>query len=175
MQLNDLIRKLRSRQEGQSLLETAVSMPLMLGVAFNIINWGYFWFMVLSLAAAPRMAVQYASQGGVVVNAPTTTGVRDVAYNNMTNMIHGATTSNAAVRVCTYGQGVASNVSACTSYGPSFGFTANTADPEAPAWVLNRVDVEYTVTPIIPGSAFNVFLPTNMNFHRTVAMRNLFF
>jgi len=34
--------------------------------------------------------------------------------------------------------------------------------------------VEYTVTPIIPGAAFNVVLPSNLNFHRQVSMRSLY-
>ena len=32
-------------------------MPLLLAIAFNLINLGYFWFMVLTLAAAPRQGV----------------------------------------------------------------------------------------------------------------------
>ena len=65
-------------QEGQSLVEMAVAMPLLLGLAFNIINWGYVWFMVLALSAAPRMGAQYATQGGVAgtASAPATTAVR---------------------------------------------------------------------------------------------------
>jgi len=43
---------LSQRQDGQSLLETAIAMPLLLGVSFNIINFGYMWFMVLPLSAA---------------------------------------------------------------------------------------------------------------------------
>ena len=46
MWLRNLIRRQR-HDEGQSLLETAVAMPLLLGIAFNLINLGYFWFVVL--------------------------------------------------------------------------------------------------------------------------------
>ena len=41
-------------------------------------------------------------------------------------------------------------------------------------WSLDRVDVEYTVTPIIPGTAFNIVLPANLHFHRQVSMRSLY-
>src|SRR5438093_13366784 len=90
-------------QEGHSLCETAIAMPLLLGLAFNIINWGYLWFMVLALSAAPRMGAQYATQGGAAGTAtsPGTTQVSDLVYDNLTNAIKGATTSNAAVQVCT--------------------------------------------------------------------------
>ena len=169
------------REEGQSLLETAVAMPLLLMVAFNLINLGYFWFMILSLTAVPRMGVQYSTQGGAAIgtsSAPSTAAVKDLVYENMTNAVHGATTANTAVRVCSAksSAGVDPNthIAGCDSFGPAFSFPVNTADPEAPAFVLNRVDVEYTVTPIIPGTAFNVILPSTLHFKRHVSMRSLF-
>ncbi len=163
-------------QEGQSLPETAIAMPLLLGIAFNIINWGYLWFMVLALSAAPRMGVQYATQGGAAGTgtSPGTTAVRDLVWENLTNAVHGATTSTVAVQVCSSAKGVASGVALCDQFGPAFAFPAPAADPEEPVYVLDRVDVEYTVTPIIPGKAFNVVLPANLKFHRQVSMRSLY-
>ena len=170
---------LRKRNnEGQSLLETAVAMPLLLGIAFNIINLGYFWFTILTMSAAPRVGVQYSAQGSVSVGttaAPSASTVSALVYDNMTHAINGSTSSNTAVRVCSTAVGVnPAGVSQCSSFGPSFAFTANTADPEAPVFVLNRVDVGYTVTPLIPGGAFNVVLPSTLNFQRHVSMRSLY-
>jgi Flp pilus assembly protein TadG len=171
----------QTRDEGQSLLETAVAMPLLLSIAFNIINLSYCWFMVLSLSAAPRQAVQFSAQGGLALtttSAPMAAMVSTVAYDNMTNAVHGATTGNTSVRVCSATVGPVNsktNIAQCSSFGPGFSFPANTADPEAPVFVLNRVDVEYTVTPPIPGTVFNVVLPPQpMNFQRHVSMRSLF-
>ncbi len=175
-----LVRQRRSKgQDGQSLLETAIAMPLLLGLAFNIINWGYLWFMVLALSAAPRMGAQYATQGGAAgtaTAAPGTTAVSNLVYDNLTNAIRGATTSNAAVQVCSSAKGVnpTTLVAQCDQFGPAFAFPAPAADPEAPVFILDRVDVEYTVTPIIPGTAFNVILPANLKFHRQVSMRSLY-
>jgi hypothetical protein len=45
------------------------------------------------------------------------------------------------------------------------------ADPEAPSFVLNRIDIQYTVTPLIPGGVFNVVLPPSLTLNRTVFMR----
>jgi len=168
-------------QEGQSLVETALTLPLLLGIGFNIINWGYLWFMVLALSAAPRMGVQYATQGGAAGTAsavPSTTAVTNLVWDNVTNAVHGATTSTVAVQVCTSAKGVSgtgsSTIAQCDQFGPAFTFPAPAADPEAPVFVLDRVDVEYTVTPIIPGTAFNVILPANLKFHRQVSMRSLY-
>lgn len=168
----------RRDDEGQSLLETALSMPLLLGVAFNIINFSYFWFMILTLSAAPRMGVQYATQGGQsssTSSGPSATAVSTLVYDNMTNAVVGSTTSNTAVRVCSNSVGVGSGgVAQCQSFGPAFSFSTVAADPEQPVFVLNRVDVEYTVKPLIPGTAFSVILPSNLNFQRHVSMRSLY-
>lgn len=178
MWVRNLIRRER-HDEGQSLLETAVAMPLLLGIAFNLINLGYFWFVVLSLAAAPRQGVQYSAQGGAsltAASAPSATAVSALVFDNMTNAVHGATTSNTGVRVCSASVGIDSNthVAQCSSFGKTFTFTSVAVDPEAPVFVLNRVDVGYTVTPVIPGTAFNVVLPSTMDFHRQVSMRSLY-
>jgi Flp pilus assembly protein TadG len=180
-----LVRGTR-RNEGQSLLETALTIPLLLALAFNLINFAYFWFMVLTLAAAPRAGVQYSVQGGTVSSTsstPSTTAVATVVTDNITNAVKGATTSNVAVRVCsaTAKGGVSSTtgIANCDTSGPTFSFPssdATFADPEEPAFVLNRVDVGYTVTPIIPGPAFGLFLPSSsaLNFQRHASMRSLF-
>jgi Flp pilus assembly protein TadG len=168
-------------EQGQSLIETALGLPLMLGIAFNIINFGYFWFLVLTLSAAPRMGAQYATQGGAAgtaVAAPGTVAISNLVYDNLTNAIGGATISNAAVQVCTSALGVSgsgpSQVAQCQTFGSYASPPPPVADPEAPVFVLDRVDVKYTVTPIIPGGAFNVFLPPNLKFHRQISMRSLY-
>jgi Flp pilus assembly protein TadG len=164
-------------EEGQSLLETAIAMPLLLGIAFNLINLGYCWFMVLTLAAAPRQGVQYSAQGGQAITTsavPSAAAVSTLVFENMTNAVHGATSSNTAVRVC-LGVSPTTGVANCTPFGDtSFAFSAVAVDPEAPAFSLNRVDVGYTVTPLIPGPAFNVVLPTTLKFRRQVSMRSLY-
>jgi hypothetical protein len=153
----------------------------MLGLAFNAINLGYIWFMILTLSAAPRQGAQYATQGGQAsgtVSSPGTAAVSSLVYDNLTNSIKGATTSNAGVRVCTNAKGLTgtgvNQVSQCDSFGLSNSYSAVAPDPEAPVFVLNRVDVVYTLRPIIPGSAFMVVLPSNLNFHRQVSMRSLY-
>src|SRR5512142_1341653 len=132
----------------------------------------------MALSAAPRHAVQYASQGGVAgtSSAPSSTAVRDVVYNNVTNAVAGATTSNVTVQVCIASNGVDSTtgIANCNNYGTyTFSSTPN-ADPNATYFTLQRVAVEYTVTPLIRGGAFNIIVPSNLNFRRQVSMRNLY-
>lgn len=165
-------------ESGQSLLEAALLVPLLLTVVFNAINISYLWYMVLTLSAAPRLGVQYASQGGsaiTVTSTPSTAAIKTVVYNNLLHTI-GADDTSASVRVCAGSAGVDSttHIANCTSYGPTFSFPANTADPEAPLFVLHRVDVSYTVSPLIPGRVFNVILPSNLTFQRHATMRSLY-
>jgi len=170
------IRRGRSRrQEGESLVETAVAMPLLLSISFNIVNFGYFWFLLLTMSAAPRVGAEYSTQGGVTVT-PGTASVSNLVYENMTNAVAGATTSNTAVRVCSSAKGIdtTTNVALCDSFGPTYSFSTVEVDPEAPAFVLNRVDVEYDVSPIIPGTVFNVVLPPDLKFRRSSRMRSLY-
>jgi Flp pilus assembly protein TadG len=121
-------------EEGQSLLETAVTMPLLLSIAFNLINVAYFWFVLLTLSAASRQGVQYATQGGPAastISAPTTASVSDLVYANVTNAIKGTSTSNVAVRVCSSAKGVnpATGVALCDSFGPASRFPHLTPIP----------------------------------------------
>src|SRR5258708_7647422 len=95
-------RQRRSGVDGNSLAETAIMLPILLAIAFNAINLGYFWFVGLTLAAAPRVGVEYVSQGGVALTTssiPSTTAVQTLVFDNLINAF-GATSSNAGVRVC---------------------------------------------------------------------------
>jgi hypothetical protein len=164
-------------EEGQSHLETEFA--LMLGIGFNLINISYFWIMLLALSAAPRQGAEYATQGGSLLasaTAPGTTAISNLVYENVTNAIKNATASNVAVRVCTVAKGVspATGVAQCDQFGPSFAYSGPAADPEQPIFVLDRVDVAYTVAPVIQGALFNIVLPSNLTFHRQVSMRSLF-
>lgn len=169
-----------SNNAGNSLTETAVMLPILLALAFNAINIGYFWFVGLTLVAAPRIGVEYASQGGAALTAqsiPTSAAVQTLVLDNLINAL-GATAGDVAIRVCsaTSSTGVdsTSHIAGCDSFGMPYSFAANTVDPEAPVFVLNRVDVAYTVRPIISGRAFAVVLPSDLTFHRQVSMRSLY-
>lgn len=174
------------RENGQSLLEAAVAVPLLLAIAFNIINFGYFWFMVLALSAAPRQGVQYATQGGAALTTtsglPTADNICNLVGDNIGNaVLHSSTLTCAAdtnvqIRVCSNAVGTpTAGVPKCKSYGPALvSLSAPAADPEPTMFALQRVDVVYQVTPVIPGGVFNIVVPANLKFHRQVSMRNLY-
>ena len=168
--------RLRSRDGGQSLVETALVLPLFLLITFNAVNFGYFFFVAVNLASAPREGVEYSIQGfatpsqlSLASPGPTTNAasVSWLTYQDMTALNLSA---NAQVQVCSKLLGLSAPGTAnCVQFGGG-SFPAPAADPEPTAFVLHRVDVRYTVNPLIPGSLFGLIIPTT-TFHRQVSMR----
>lgn len=162
-------------QAGQSIVETVLMMPILLMLLLNAVNFGYFFFTITNLAAAPRAGVEYSIMGGATPSAielpatgPTTNVLSSsfLTYEDMRGALN-APTANASVRVCSQSAGVVSGIANCVTYpgtGVTFTFPAAQADPElnagstAPAFVLHQVDVAYKFTPLIPGRVFNVVL-----------------
>lgn len=180
------------RENGQSLLETVLTLPVLILLVLNAINFGYFYTVSLNLMAAPRSGVEYSMEGfGTTAGSrlpdagPSTAqaSVSYLTYADMNATIPNA--ANASVQVCTKILGIsgsgAGQTANCASYG-SASFPAPDADPEAPWFVLNRVDVSYTFKPLIPGTPFGLALLPNractisgMNvtctFHTQMSMR----
>ncbi|HWR35693.1 MAG TPA: TadE/TadG family type IV pilus assembly protein [Clostridia bacterium] len=184
MQANRPTRR-GSRQAGQSLIETALLIPLLLLLVFNVINFGYYFIVALQLASAPREGVEYSIQGfqtpGQVNLAPAgpasnTMSVSYLTYQDMNRLAGSASTP---MRVCTKSiaggtNGTGSSQTAKCAYfngASSATFTGPASDPEAPLFVLHRVDVQYTITPIIPAEVFGLTVLPNLTFHRQVSMR----
>ena len=167
-------------RSGQSLVETALILPLLLTVVFNAVNFGYFFFVALNLATAPRQGSEYSIQGGSSLlqgGLPSAAAVSSLVYENITGAI--PATAGTPTRVCTLalgltrdGIGTVNQVPNCALYGTgSSTFSTLTPDPEAPYLVLSRVDIQYTVTPLIQGSPFNLIVQGPLTFHRMVTMR----
>jgi len=183
------LRSLPGRTHGQSIIETALLLPILLLLAFNAINFGYFFFAAVNLAAAPRAGVQYSIIGEQTpVNIPlppagpptSQVSVSYLTYRDMQGVLSGS--ANARVQVCSRALGVngtgTSTRANCQQFGPGSETFTPAADPEAPFFILNRVDVVYQTQPIIP--AFELPTPAgpipltlvpNLRFHRQVSMR----
>lgn len=168
-------------QSGQSLVEIVAMMPVMLLLLGNALNFGYFFIHALNLQSAPRTAAEYSVMGGAT---PAVTGLPPATSNascpasnpdcSVSSLLYqdllaftGATTRG-AVQVCSQSNGLNGSgaLSLCTNTSTpgSFSWPAPHQDPElnaastGPAFSLNRVDVAYTFTPLIPGSPFNLIV-----------------
>lgn len=167
-------------QAGQSIVETVLMMPVLLLFLLNAVNFGYFFFVVTNLAAAPRAGVEYSIMGGATPaaielppNGPSNSTLSSsfLTYEDMRGALN-APTVNGAVQACSASAGILSPGTTtaratCNSYGTTpagFTFPAVQVDPElnagntAPAFVLHQVDVAYKFIPLIPGTPFNIAL-----------------
>jgi len=165
---------------GQSMLELAVMIPVLLALVGYAVDFGYFYIAAANITSASRNAAQYsvlgyqsADQGSIPVAGPDSSGtsVAEEAYGDLVSLINSSTT--ATVQVCTKSLGTASNLAKCASYGPTATTYVPAADPEAPHFVLQRVDITYTVQPPIPMAFFKYTVLPTMVFHRQVSMRAL--
>ena len=178
---------------GQSLVETAIMLPLLLLLVLNVINFGYFFLVIVNLTGAARTGTLYSVEGGAtpfagaIANSGGSTpnssqqSVTYLVYQDLTGGL--ANPTNVTVQVCSQanfdsaGGGtntvqadtyLRTNCETCTSSGgcspaDSAKAASNYAgspvpdpDPESPTFVLNRVDIEYDVTPLFPGTLFNI-------------------
>jgi TadE-like protein len=175
-------RQLSRRSHGQSLIETALVLPLLIMLVLNVVNLGYFFLVVINLAGAARTAALYSIEGTYTPywlgepssggGTPTTAQgtVAYTAYQDMTGALWNPT--GAQVQVCTQmnvntsGSGVngsgnaqLANCETCTSSGCSGPFAGSpqpSPDPEAPSFVLNQVDIQYSFNTLFPGTIFNI-------------------
>jgi len=163
---------------GQSLLEVAVIIPLLLALVGYAVDFGYFFIAAANITSATRNAAQYSvlgyeapDQGPLPPAGPSSAGtsVAEEALGDMASLINSSTT--ATVEVCSKSLGTTGNLTKCGSYGPAVTTYTPAQDPEAPRFMLQRVDVTYTVQPPIPMSFFKVSLLPTMQFHRQVSMR----
>ena len=188
-------RRFVGGNSGQALVETVLLMPLVLLLVLNVINFGYFFVVALNLAASPRSGVEYsilgfATPGSLIL--PLEGPVSSLSQRDLTGAINSPT--GATIQVCSSAIGVTGSGSgqttlckSCTGVGPTCGGAgagspAPDPDPEAPNFTLNRVDVNYTFSPIIPGTPFGLALlpmsacsssggTVTCTFHRQVSMR----
>lgn len=168
---------------GQSLVETALMLPLLVLLVLNAVNLGYFFLVIVNLTASARSSTLYSIEGSYTPYAtqepgsggstPTTTPgtVAYTAYQDMTGALGNAT--GASVQVCTQvninssgsgvngtGSGQIANCETCTSAGCGTAgagtLSTPSPDPEAPSFVLNQVDIQYTFNTLFPGRIFNL-------------------
>jgi Flp pilus assembly protein TadG len=185
-------------QSGQSIVETVLMLPLLLLVLLNAVNFGYFYLVALNLTSASRAGALYAMLGS---STPAGTALPPAAgtstltasyltYQDLTGAL--GSPGNARIQVCSASLGVngtgstqTANCATCTNSttcAAAAGNPAPDSDPEAPAFVLNRVDVTYTFIPLIPGTPFGLALlplsacasnngSVTCTFHRQLSMR----
>lgn len=167
-------------ESGQSLLEAALIIPLLVLLACLAVDFGYFFIVAANLSSSSRSAAEYSIQG---FQSPAQSSLPDagpasdpssvssLALEDLSSLVNASTSTT--VQVCSKSVGTTGNLTNCSSFGPASSSYLPAADPEAPTFALNRVDVTYTVKPPIPLSFFSHPLIPSLQFHRQVSMRAL--
>ena len=157
---------------GQSLVETALMLPLLILLVFNVVNLGYFFLVIVNLTGAARTTTEYAIMGPSTpaASAWPSVGPADgtpagnltvtyVAQQDMTGALWNP--AAASIEICSAALGTASGLTNCqkcsgvTCSAVNSGTATPSADPEG-TFVLNQVTITYTFTTLIPGKIFNI-------------------
>jgi len=153
-------------------------MPILIVLMAYSIDFGYFYMAAASITMTTSNAAEYSVQGyqtpsqSVLASAgpfTSSTTVSGLAIAGLSSLISSSTTTT--VQVCSKANGMSGNITKCTSYGPAGTNYTPATDPEAPIFVLQRVDVTYMVQPPIPLSFFKFPLIGKLQFHHAVSMR----
>lgn len=162
------------------MIETAIFLPLLILLIAYAVDFGYFFVVAANLTSSARNAAEYSIQGyaspdqgalpspGPITDSTTVAGL---AVGDLSSLASSSTTTT--VQVCSKEIGITNNVTECSSYGPSGTSYTPATDPEAPTFLLNRVDVTYTVHPPIPLTFFSYSIIPTLKFHQQVSMRVL--
>ena len=149
---------------GQSLVETALMIPLLLVLILNAVNFGYFLLVTLNLTSAARSGIEYAIQGSSAVansSLPQASGSAATTVSSLISQeLSSFNSGSLAVQVCSLNLGSGSGstpTSTCTTSGSGGQFAAPHSDPEsANGFALNRIDISYTFNTLIPTAPFNL-------------------
>ena len=167
------LRNQRSRR-GQSLVEFALILPLVLLLVVNVVNFGSFLYTCIAISNAARAGAQYMVLSSASVGYPSdaiASQITTLVQNDLGSTIGGSATVN----VCTNNNGTYHPISIGTSACASANNTDGYSDPEPTHYVLATVDVTYTWLPPIPLWEYSKLkihatLPTQ-TIHRTAVMR----
>jgi Flp pilus assembly protein TadG len=162
-------------EEGQSLIELALMVPIFTILVCYAVDFGFFFLVATSLNSAARNAMEYAIQGTsspAQAAVPSAAAVSNLAIASIG--LSSASTATVSVRICSsaVGTNASGNTAQCATPSTGAGAVTGTpdTDPESPQFQLNRVDVVYTVTPPVP---IPVSIVPTLTFHRMVEMRRM--
>jgi len=174
-----------ARNQGSSLVETALVLPILVLMLCFAIDIGYFFIVAANLASSSRSAVLYSGQGfvspaqqelpsaGTSGSLSDTAGVAGLAGGDLSGLANMASTTS--VEVCSKELGVTQTsngyITNCSTFpSGTLSFTPD-QDPESNNGMLTqRVDVVYTVSPPLPINFFSFTMPP-LTVHWAAEMR----
>ncbi len=163
-----LIKK-KTAQAGESLVEFALLLPMLMFLVINVVNWGTYIYAWIAVTSASRTAAEYAVLDGAAAGNPTAataTQITNIVKADIASLLNGAAPTT--LNVCqNYNGTITTVLGTCTGVP---------ADPIAASYVLTTVDVVYTYNPPIPlfkfpGTGINLTLASKTIKRRTQMRR----
>jgi hypothetical protein len=171
--------------QGSSLIETAMVVPILVLILCFAVDVGYFFIVAANLVSSSRNAVLYSGQGfvspaqqqmpsaGTSGSLSDTAGVAGLAGGDMSGLANMSTLTS--VQVCSKGIGVTQTsngyITNCSTFPSGSLSITPDQDPESNSGMLaQRVDVVYTASPPIPLSFFTFTMPA-LSVHWSAEMR----
>lgn len=133
-----------STSRGQALIEFALSLPLLLLLIVNVVNFGGFFYAWITIANAVRAGADYAVMNGASVGAlnqltvPTGAQIVNIIKTEASSLPNA---SSLTIGVCQNNNGTITVLTGTCSSAK--------LDPENPAYILTTVQVAYTYKPFI--------------------------
>ena len=157
-------------KKGQTLIEFALVLPLLLLLVMNVVNFGAFLYAGITVANASRAGAQFMIMGSSWVGGPDNPPYADIQQVVENDLFALPNRASAQITVCRNYPSPAPDV--CEGPSPA---TAPPPDPESDLYVSGSVDVTYTYQPVIPfwdfpGLGIHLTLPST-TIHRRALMR----
>jgi TadE-like protein len=161
------IAKYHGPESGVALVETALTLPLLLLLLLSTVNFGLYIYGWVTVNNAARAAVEYAIYNGVAVDFPvkaTFSQIQVLVNNDVSSLPGYSAGTNPTLEVC-------NPVCSAGPYSPP-------PDPEPNhRFAIYSADVAYTYRPLfsgfnIPRLGIYLTLPPTV-IHRQVVMRSM--
>lgn len=166
----------RKRRAGQSLVECALVLPLLILLIVNVVNFGAFFYAWISVANAARTGSQHFASGGVSIGGiepPTAAAVQALIVEDLKSL-----PNPGSIQVCVSRSDKVGAICNAGAAPPGAPPAADTPEGNPPVtFIVAAVDVSYTYQPIIPTWSFpglgiySTLPPTTL--HRQARMRLL--
>jgi Flp pilus assembly protein TadG len=155
-------------ERGQALIEFVLTLPLILLLLLNLVNFGGFFYAWITVSNAARAGANYAVLGFVSAGAPSTPTGAQIKTLVASDIVSLPNASSLVVNACTkFGASIQTLTGTCSAASfPS-------SDPEPTSFVITSVDATYTYIPFIQGFTFprlNIYLTLPPTTVRQIAL-----
>ena len=159
--LADRLHRARLAEGGQSLVEYALMIPLLLILVVNLVNFGGLLYSWITVADAARAGAQYAAMGGAYAGYPATATLASIKalVQNETSALPNASSTNPVVTVCENLSGTSVNRGTSSTACP-----AGTNPPQDPESVGGTSTSTYTSLAIDVTYTYTAFVSSGLKF-----------